>query len=54
MKPHVRFLDGEFECPRQPGVEKGQKVKVEVDFNRVDLTTIRKREYSQVLSIYDI
>jgi spermidine/putrescine transport system ATP-binding protein len=34
---HVRFLEGEFECPRQAGLEKGQKVNVEVDFDKVDL-----------------
>ena len=34
---HVTFLGETFECLPQTGVEAGQKVKVEVDFSKVDL-----------------
>ena len=34
---HVKFLDGEFECLPQSGLEAGTKVKVEVEFSKVDL-----------------
>ena len=34
---HVSFLDGEFECLAQPGLQAGDKVTVEVEFGDVDL-----------------
>ena len=34
---HVRFLNADFECLPQSGLEAGTKVKVEVDFSNVDL-----------------
>ena len=34
---HVKFMDGEFECLPQSGLEAGTKVKVEVEFSKVDL-----------------
>ena len=34
---HVKFLDAEFECLPQSGLEAGTKVKVEVEFPKVDL-----------------
>ncbi len=34
---HVSFLDGEFECLAQPGLQAGDKVSVEVEFGDVDL-----------------
>ena len=34
---HVAFLDGEFECLPQAGLQEGDKVKVEVEFEAVDL-----------------
>ena len=34
---HVSFLDGEFECVAQPGLQAGDKVTVEVEFGDVDL-----------------
>ena len=33
----VRFLNAEWECEPQPGLESGTKVKVEVNFSKVDL-----------------
>ena len=35
---HVKFLDDEFECPAMTDVNAGDKVKVEVDFSKVELT----------------
>ncbi|MBP5504517.1 MAG: ABC transporter ATP-binding protein [Bacteroidales bacterium] len=35
---HVEILGGEFECLPQEGLSAGDKVRVEVDFDKVDLT----------------
>ena len=34
---HIKFLNEEFECLPQSGLEAGTKVKVEVEFSKVDL-----------------
>ena len=35
---HVEMLGGEFECLPQEGISSGDKVLVEVDFDKVELT----------------
>ena len=35
---HVEILDSEFECLKQDGISSGDKVLVEVDLDKVELT----------------